>query len=99
MDGLHVERVPEDEGDPFPRAQVSRPIPREDPFDRDDNIVTIGCNDLEDGLGVGVVVVVYQDLPVMVYDTDVHRPGMPIDATVKGVLLRVEAPEVSSSSA
>jgi hypothetical protein len=97
MDGFQVERVPADEGDPFPRAQVSQPIPREETFDRDDNIIPIGCNDLEAGRGGGVVVVVYQALPGTVYDTDVHRPGMPIDATVKLVLLGVEAPEVSSS--
>jgi hypothetical protein len=37
------------------------------------------------------------DLTVLVEDTDVHGPGMQGDATVKWVLLGVEAPEVSSS--
>ena len=97
MDGFHVERVPEDEGDPFPRTQVRQPIPREDTFDRDDNIVTLGGNDLEEGLGVGVVIVVDQDLPVGVHDTDGHRPGMKIDSTVRVMLFGVESHEVSSS--
>jgi hypothetical protein len=97
MDGLHGERVPEDESDPFPRTQVSQPRPREETCDRDDKSVTRGGNDLKEGLGVSVVVVMDQALPVVVHDTDVHRPGMQIDATVRLMLFGVESHEVSSS--
>jgi hypothetical protein len=38
------------------------------------------------------------DLPVLIQDTEVHGVGVPGDATLKLVRLRVEAPEVSSSS-
>jgi hypothetical protein len=38
-----------------------------------------------------------QDLAVVVKKTDVHGAGMQVDATVKLVLFRVEAHEVSSS--
>jgi hypothetical protein len=40
---------------------------------------------------------VEHDVPGVVHDTDVHGAGMQINAPGKGVLLRVEAPEVSSS--
>src|SRR5215813_11621725 len=98
MNGFHGERMPEDKGDPFPRTQVSQPIPREDPFDSHDKIVTIGGNDLEEGLRVGCVVLIDQELSGMAQDADVHRPGMEINPTVRFMLWGVEAHEVSSSS-
>jgi hypothetical protein len=97
MDGFPREGMPEDEGNPFPLTQVSQPRPRAHTFDRDDHILPIGGNNLEEGLGVGVGVVVDQNFPVMGDDTDVHRPGMHIDATGKWMLLGVESHEVSSS--
>jgi hypothetical protein len=42
-------------------------------------------------------VAVQHELPVRMQDADIHGPGMPVDATVKFVWLRVKAPEVSSS--
>jgi hypothetical protein len=96
-EGGHGARGPEDAGAPLPRAQVSQPRPRDDPVDRDDQIIPLGGHNREAGLRVGVVVVVDQALPVTVDDPDVQRPGRHIAATGKWVWLGVEAPEVSSA--
>src|SRR5262249_19199848 len=39
----------------------------------------------------------HEDRTVLVEDTDIHGPGMQVDATVKLVLFRVESHEVSFS--
>src|SRR6266498_2728897 len=99
MDGFHGKGMPEDEGDTFAHTQVSQPIPREETFDRDDKIITIRRNDLEEGLGACLKVLRSQDLPIVVQDADVHRPGVEIDAAVCLMLCGGKAHEVSSSSA
>jgi hypothetical protein len=99
MDGLPVEGLPEDEGHTFARTQIRPPIPREDPFNRDDKIITRRRNALEEDLGACLAVLMHQDLPIVVHDADVHRPGVEIDSTVCFMLCGVKAHEVSSSSA
>jgi hypothetical protein len=54
MDGLPVEGLPEDEGHTFARTQISQPIPREDPFNRDDKIITRRRNALEEISGLAL---------------------------------------------
>jgi hypothetical protein len=51
----------------------------------------------EQGLWVGLQIMMHQDLPLSVQDADVPRPGVQGDATVKVMRLGVESPEVSSS--
>ena len=82
---------------PFVRTEVGEPVPGEDAFDGDDQIVPIGRNGLEKRLWAGFHIAVQQDLAVLVQDTDVHGAGMQVDATVKLVLFGVESHEVSSS--
>ena len=99
VNGFHGERVPEDKRKPLSSAQVSKPVPREDTFDRDDHILPIGCNGLEQRLRACGHIPMHHDLAVVVQNTDIHGPGMQIDAAVKLVLYDVESPEVSSSLA
>jgi len=98
MDGFHVEGMPEDKGETFARTQVSQPLPREDTFDRHDKIITIRRNDLEEGLGACLEVLMHQNLPSLVEDAHIHRPGVEIDPTVCLMLFGVKSHEVSSSS-
>jgi hypothetical protein len=97
MDGLHVEGMPEDEGNPFLRAEVGEPLPGEHAFNGDDNVGPIGRNALEKRLRAGFHVPMQHDLTVLVEDADVHGPGVQVDATVKLMWLGVESHEVSSS--
>jgi hypothetical protein len=82
LDGCHVEGRPEDQGKTFAHTQISQPIPREETFDRDDKIITIRRNDLEEGLGVCLEVLMHHDRSIVVQDADVQHPGVKIDSTV-----------------
>ena len=98
VDGFHIEGMAEDKGNAFLGTEVGEPVPGEDTFDGDDQIVPIGRNGLEKRFWAGFHVPVQQDLAVLVQDTDVHGAGMQVDAAVKLVLFGVESHEVSSSS-
>jgi hypothetical protein len=88
----------EDESDTFARTQVSHPISREATFDHHHKIIAIRRNDREEGLGVGFDVLMHQDLPSLVEDAHIHRPGVEVDPTVGLMLFGVELPEVSCAS-
>src|SRR5882724_8298136 len=94
MDGLHVESVSQDEGNLLLGTEVREPVPGEDTFDRDNDILAIGRNDLEQGVWASLHITMHHDLPVSVQDADVHRPGVQVDSTVKLMWLGVEAHEI-----
>jgi hypothetical protein len=87
----------EDKSDPMLSAEVREPVPGKHALYRNNDILTIGRNSLEKRLWASWHVAVQHDLPVLIQDADLHGPGMQVDATVKFVLLRVKAHEVSSS--
>jgi hypothetical protein len=98
VDRFHLQRVPEDNGHLFRGAEVGEPGPGQETFDRDDQIVPIGCHALENRLRTGVHVALQQDLAVLAKDTHGHAASMQINAARRFVLLGVESHEVSSSS-
>jgi len=57
VDRLHVEGMAQDEGDGFLSADICQPIPYEHAFGGDDDIVSVGGDGLEKGLGGGFSVV------------------------------------------
>jgi hypothetical protein len=85
------------EGNAFMGAEVGEPIPGEQTFDADDEILPIRRNRLEKRLGCRLHMAVKNDLSISGEDAEVHRSSVEVDATVKCVLFRVEAHEVSSS--
>jgi hypothetical protein len=97
MDGFQGEGMPEDEDNALPRTQVGQPVSGDDTFDRDAHVIAIRRNDLEEGLGAGLEMLVAHDLPSVVQYTDVHGASVQGDPTIRFVLFRVESPEVSSS--
>jgi hypothetical protein len=98
VNGFHVQGMAEDAGHPLLGTEVREPVPREETFDRDHDILAVGRNDLEPAVWVGLQMTMHQELPVSVQDADVHRPGVPVDAPVKLLWLGVESHEVSSAS-
>jgi len=97
MDGFHLEGMAEDEGHTRPGTQVSQPVPREDTFHTNDEVLLIRSNGLEKRFGSGLHMAVQHDLPVLIQDTAIHGEGVQVDATRKLVRLSVESHEVSSS--
>jgi hypothetical protein len=98
MDGFQVAGMPKDEGNAFLGTEVSQPVPREETFDSDDDIIPIQGNGPEPRVWTGFHILVYQHLTGLVQDTDVHRPCVQVDPTIRLMLLGVELPEVSSFS-
>jgi hypothetical protein len=96
MNGLHVESVAQDEGDTFSGAQVSDPVPGEDAFDGDGDVVTVGCDSSEEWFRLSGDVSVKYDLPVLVENAEVHGSSVEIDTTIVTVVLGVESHEASS---
>jgi hypothetical protein len=97
MNGLHVQGMTQHKGHPFVRAEISQPVPGEETFYCHNEAVTIRCHGFEKWFRCRFHVAVHQDFPGMVHDTDVHAPGMQVDAAVILVLVGGEAHEVSSS--
>jgi hypothetical protein len=52
MDGLHVERVAQDEGNAVLSAQVRKPVPTVDALHRDDQVLAEGSDREEEPLRV-----------------------------------------------
>ncbi len=83
---------------PFAGTEVGQPVPGEDAFDTDDQVLPVGRNGLEKRLWACGHIPVHKDLSILVQDAEVHGAGMQVDAAVKLVLFGVESHEVSSSS-
>jgi hypothetical protein len=88
--------VAQDEGNALWSAEVGEPIPGEEAFDANDEVLPVGGNGLEKWLRCCLHIPVQKDLSAAVEDTDVHGPSVQVDATVKLVRRRIESPEVSS---
>ena len=89
--------MPEDKRNRCAGAQVSKPVPREEACDTEDELLPVRRDGLEERVWASWHMPVPQDRAVPVHATEVHGAGMQITATVKWVLLRGEAPEVSSA--
>jgi hypothetical protein len=90
--------VAKDKRNTFARAEVGEPVPGENAFDTDDQILTIGRNGLEKHLWTGFHIAMEQALPVLAQDTHGHAARMQIDAAIRFMLFGVKSHEVSSSS-
>jgi hypothetical protein len=82
VDRPHEQGVAEDELDALPAAQIGQPVPGEDALGGDHEVVTVGRNGREKGLGAALQVLVEEDLALPVEDADVHGLCVQIDAAV-----------------
>ena len=80
------------------RAQIGQPVPGEDVFDTDNEVLSVGGNGLAKRFWAGWPMPVYQDFAIVVYEAEVHGAGMQINAPVKLLLFRVESHEKGSPS-
>jgi hypothetical protein len=91
VNGLHVQGVPQDEGDVLGGAQVGEPVPGEHALTGDDQTRTKRLGGVEKSLGRRVEGLLQDDVPGGIEDTQRKRSGVQIDARVKCVLLGVES--------
>ena len=52
VDGFHIQRVAEHEGNAFPATQIGDPVPGEDAFHRHDDIAAVGRDGSQEGIGL-----------------------------------------------
>jgi hypothetical protein len=96
VDGLHVERVSEDEGDAFPGAEVGEPVPTVDALDGDDQVLAERSDGEQEADRVAGEASVQKHRPALSDNADVHRPRMQIDPAVVLVWPLVEVHSSSS---
>jgi hypothetical protein len=90
VDGLHVQGVAEDEGNPLLRAKIREPVPREDAFDGHHETLAVGRDSREEVLRGGGAIPLDADLAFRVQHADVHPPRVQVDPTVVSVRRSVE---------
>ena len=91
MDGFHVQSMSESEGDGTVATEIGDPVPGKDAFDADDDIGSIGQNDVLEAFWRSSHILVEYDIAIIVHDTDVHRPCVKVDSDVKLVVFFVES--------
>ena len=90
-DGSHVESVSENELDLVFLHEICQPIPVEGGLAGDDETLLVGCEGVQEDLGVfALEVLVEQDFPVVVDNADVHGRSVQVDPAVELALLIVE---------
>jgi len=90
VDGAHVEGVAEDEGDALLSAEICDPVPGEHALDADDQVLPVGGDERQQGVGIGLDVLVGEYGTVMMQDADIQATGVQIDPAVMLVCLGVE---------
>jgi hypothetical protein len=93
---FHRQRVPEHEGDLLGGTHIGEPVPGEHAFGRDDQILSVWPDDLEESSGGGLDVPMYQYLPRRVEDADVLGLHVEIDAAIVTMLTVVESHSLAS---
>jgi hypothetical protein len=88
---------PRTKGIPSRAQRSASQVPGEEAFDADDEILPVGGNGFQKGVGGRLHIPVLTDLSILVQNAEIHASGVEIDATIKLVLLGVESHEVSSS--
>jgi hypothetical protein len=97
MDRLHVERMAQDKKNALLGAEVGQPVPGEDAFDANHQVLPVGCNSLEKGLRCCLHIPMQKGLSILIQDADVHGPGMQVKATVEFVLFDVKSHHEAAS--
>jgi hypothetical protein len=88
---------PRTQGIPCRAHRSASQVPRAETCHATDEVLLIRSDGLEKRFGSGLPMAVPYDLPVLLQETTVHGAGVPVDATITLVRLRVKSPEVSSS--
>ena len=91
MDGLHIESVPEDEGDILIGSEIGKPIPGEGAFDANDDIAAKWLDGGEELIRIGFDVSFETDFAGLIENAEKHGAGMDINTAIILVLFGVES--------
>ena len=70
MNGFHVQSVTENENDPFSSTEIGDPVPGEDAFDSDHDLIPIRSDRVEKGIRIGRHVAMKNDRTSRIECTD-----------------------------
>ena len=76
MDGFHVKCMPKHKRDGFPGTKIGQPVPDEQAFDGDNDILSIGLDSPEKGLRIRSSIFVKHRVSFLIQDTYVHGTGV-----------------------
>src|SRR5436305_1606151 len=91
VDGLHVESVAEDKLEALLVAQVGDPVPAEQTFDGDHQVLSVGGESLQQQLALTGQLPVHQSLALLVQDAEIEAASVEVDTTVVNMLSGVES--------
>jgi len=91
MDSFHVQSVAECKRDGTVATEIGDPVSGKDAFDADDDIGSIGQNDMLKAVWRSSHILVEYDIAIIVHDADIHRPCVQIDADIKLMVFFVES--------
>jgi len=66
MDGFHIESVAQDEGNILFTAEIGEPVPGEDAFNGNDNVLSERCDGLQEDVGICFDVPMQDDFSLLV---------------------------------
>jgi hypothetical protein len=82
---------------PAAAQRAASQVPGEEAFSSHHQTAPVGRHGLQKWFRSGCHLAVAHDVPGVAHHTDLQTTGVQVDATGQGVLVGVEAPEVSSS--
>ena len=91
VDGLHVKGVAEDKGEALLATEVGHPVPAEEAFDGDRQVLSVGSESLQQPFSVTGQLPVHQGLALLVQDADIEAAGVEVDTAVMKMLSGVES--------
>jgi hypothetical protein len=91
VDGLHVESVAEDKSEALFAAQVGDPIPAEQAFDGDRQVLSVGGESPQQLVSVTGKLPVHEGIALLVQDADIEAASVEVDTTVVNMLSGVES--------
>jgi hypothetical protein len=90
MNGLHVQRVAEHEGDRFFLAEIGQPVPGEHALGGDRQTFAIRADERQKPIGPRLDVLVDQHSASLIDEANVHASRVQIDATIEWMLLLIK---------
>ena len=88
---FHLEGMTENEADAFSSAQIGQPVPGEEAFNADDDVLAEGTDRLEKGIGIGLHVAMKNDRAGLIENAEIHGSAVKINSAVVRMLLRIES--------
>jgi len=82
VDGFHVQCVAENESNLFSSAQIGQPVPREDAFDGNHDILAERCDRFQKRIRIRLHIAVQNDRTGLVQDEQVHGSRVQINSAV-----------------